>query len=62
MVQTFYRELAGNAWKGPALAGALFAIAVMIGFEAASNIFVPLAILGLSVALIVEFTDRRRKV
>jgi len=61
-VQTFCRELAGKAWRGPALGGTLFAIVMTVGFEAAPGVFVPLAILGLSVALIVEFMGRRQKV
>lgn len=61
-VQNFCRELAGKTWRGPVLAGTIFAIIMTIGFEEASGVFVPLAILGLSVALILESRNRRLKV
>jgi membrane protease YdiL (CAAX protease family) len=61
-VQNFSRELKANAWKGPVLAGALFASVMMIGFEEFSAVFVPIAAFGLSIALIAESPHRRLKV
>lgn len=58
--QRFCRGLAGKGWKGQALVGAIFAIAMTIGFEVAPRVIVPLAAVGLVVAVIVEFRDRQR--
>jgi hypothetical protein len=58
-VQAFCLELEGKGWKIPALGGTLFVVAMTIGFEAKSAVFVPLAFFCLGVALIVEFRHRR---
>jgi len=59
-VQKFCRAVGDLEWKMAVLGGALFAVAMTIGFEAKPNVFVPLAFFCLAVALISEYRDRRR--
>lgn len=60
MVQEFLAEAAGKGWKRAAFCGAVIAIAMVIGFETRADVFVPVALAGLAVALLIEFRERRR--
>jgi membrane protease YdiL (CAAX protease family) len=59
MVQDFCRSVAGKGWKRAAFVATLLAVTVAIGFERWHGVFIPLAFVGLAVALFIEFRERR---
>ena len=59
LVKNFGQQIADKGWKREALAGALLASVLAVGFEAWSNVFVPLGFLSLVAALTIEFRERQ---
>jgi hypothetical protein len=62
MVREFLAQVAGKGWKRAAFWGTVVAVTLVIGFETRAEVFVPVALLGLGVALVLEFRQRRRTV
>ncbi len=59
MVLDFCRSMAGKGWQRAAFVATLLAITATIGFERWRGVFIPLAFVGLAVALFIEFRERR---
>ncbi len=58
-VRDFLHEWAGKGWKKVSFAAATIAIIFVVGFESFPNVFVPLAFLGLAIALLLAFQQWR---
>ena len=58
MMQNFYQEWVTKGWKLAAFMAAVLAITSVVGFERWPGVFIPLAFLGLAVALFIEFRER----
>lgn len=58
MVREFLAQASHNSWKRAASWGAAVAIAMVIGFETRSDIFVPIAFAGLAAALVIELRQK----
>jgi membrane protease YdiL (CAAX protease family) len=62
IVREFLEQVAGKNWKRAAFWGTTIAVALVIGFESKPNVFVPVAMLGLTAALLIELRERRQNI
>jgi len=58
MLRNFHQEWIGKNWRQAAFAAAIAAIILVVGFERWPDVFVPLVLFGLAVALFIEFRGR----
>lgn len=58
MAREFLTQASNSGWKRAASWGTAIAIAMVIGFETRSDIFVPVAVLGLAAALVIALRQK----
>jgi membrane protease YdiL (CAAX protease family) len=61
MVRNFHQEWIAKGWKRAAFVGAIVAIILTIGFEQWPGAFIPVAFVGLAIALFIEFREKRNE-